>query len=281
MDARLEAGAKKEELRKKQQQKRMKLLAEERRLKDLQKQITLENEEAARRQLAKDMHQREVAVVNQLKREEEEAAALRQQKEVERKLKHEAHKRQIERFFEEEQQQTRKKLDALHLAEKKKMEAMEQKQVALAAQLKKKREIVEKRIDNNIKMSLFAEQKRKQDFQDRQDAFDRTAQERSRRMEEEHQLHLQDVQLQEQRRKMILFQQQREEEKKKEFMLHKFEDDERHVEEVQKAREKELQLLKEKKSIGTQMKLDNVDRVFRANEYKRMETLRKIEENDK
>ena len=63
-------------------------------------------------------------------------------------------------------------------------------------------------------------------------------------------------------------------------MLQKFEEDELHVEKVQAARENDLHLMKEKKSIGTQMKQDNVERCFRASEYKRMETLRKIEEND-
>ena len=48
--------------------------------------------------------------------------------------------------------------------------------------------------------------------------------------------------------------------------------------EVQAIREKEHEILKEKKSIRTQMKLENVERVHRVSEYKRMGTLKKIED---
>jgi len=50
--------------------------------------------------------------------------------------------------------------------------------------------------------------------------------------------------------------------------------------EVQAIREKEHEILKEKKSIRTQMKLENVDRVHRVTEYKRLTTLKKIEDVD-
>lgn len=53
-----------------------------------------------------------------------------------------------------------------------------------------------------------------------------------------------------------------------------------HVMEVQAIREKEHEILKEKKSIRTQMKLENVERVHRVGEYKRMGTLKKIEDVD-
>lgn len=50
--------------------------------------------------------------------------------------------------------------------------------------------------------------------------------------------------------------------------------------EVQAIREKEHEIHKEKKAIRTQMKLENVDRVHRVGEYKRMTTLKKIEDID-
>jgi hypothetical protein len=50
--------------------------------------------------------------------------------------------------------------------------------------------------------------------------------------------------------------------------------------EVQAIREKEHQIIKEKKVIRTQMKLENVERVHRVNDYKRMTTLKKIEDVD-
>ena len=50
--------------------------------------------------------------------------------------------------------------------------------------------------------------------------------------------------------------------------------------EVQGIREKEHEILKEKKTIRTQMKLENVERVHRVGEYKRLTTLKKIEDVD-
>ena len=45
-------------------------------------------------------------------------------------------------------------------------------------------------------------------------------------------------------------------------------------------RAKEHELLKERKSLRTQMKLENVERVMRVGEYQRMGTLKKIEDTD-
>lgn len=140
--------------------------------------------------------------------------------------------------------------------------------------------MVEERIERNMQMSLQAEEQRKEDFLRRQEAFEQVRAEHLRKQEEERNLHAQEVMMQEERRRMILLQTQREEEKKKEFMLQKFEEEEEHLQEVEAQRQKEQQLLKEKKKIRTHMKLENVDRVYRANEYKRMEVLKNIERND-
>jgi len=280
MDSKLADAQKKEELKKKQEGKRMKLVAEERRLRELQKTAMTEAEEANRRQLAKDMHEREAAFAEQKAREAKEEAKRRREAEQERAAKHEVHKLQVQRFFDEEQQRIRKRLESMQDAEKKKQAAIMAKQAQLAEELRVKREMVEERIERNMQMSIEAEEKRKDDFMRRTEAFEEVRAEHLRKQQEARDLHAQEVMMQEERRRMILLQTQREEEKKKEFMLQKFEEEEEHLAQVEAQRQKELSLLKEKKTIRTHMKLENVDRVYRANEYKRMEVLKSIERND-
>jgi hypothetical protein len=70
------------------------------------------------------------------------------------------------------------------------------------------------------------------------------------------------------------------EEQKKAEMLGKFEEEDQHVEEVFMNRKHELDLVTEKKKLNLQMKRDNVERVMRMQEYKRLNTLKKIESVD-
>jgi DNA-binding protein H-NS len=64
-------------------------------------------------------------------------------------------------------------------------------------------------------------------------------------------------------------------------MLQSFEEEGKAIEEVRQMREKEMQLMKEKRTLRRQMKAENVERVARMNEYQRMLTLKKIEDTEK
>ena len=79
---------------------------------------------------------------------------------------------------------------------------------------------------------------------------------------------------------MLLLQKRKELEENSEMMLRKFEEEEMHVLAIQARRDKEYQLKKEKKNLVRQMKSENVERVSHMNEYKRMATLKKIEDTD-
>ena len=66
------------------------------------------------------------------------------------------------------------------------------------------------------------------------------------------------------------------------FPLHpRFEEEELNVQRVKEARDRNHMLQREKKTLRTSMKLENVNRVKRIQEYKRLETLRRIHEGDK
>jgi hypothetical protein len=64
-------------------------------------------------------------------------------------------------------------------------------------------------------------------------------------------------------------------------MLQSFEEEGKAIEEVRMQREKELELMKEKRTLRRQMKAENVERVARMQEYQRMLTLKKIEDTEK
>ena len=98
--------------------------------------------------------------------------------------------------------------------------------------------------------------------------------------EKERYLRSQEIELQEQRRQMILLQTRKEEEMKAERMLQKFEEEEHHVEEIQKSRKRNHDIQKERNNLRKQLKAENVQRVKRVAEYKRMGVLKKIEDTD-
>ena len=87
--------------------------------------------------------------------------------------------------------------------------------------------------------------------------------------------------LMEQRRLMVLAQTRRDEERRKEQLRQSFQDEEVNVQRVKEARERNHMLAREKKELKIAMKLENVNRMKRIAEYKRLETLRQIHEGDK
>lgn len=187
---------------------------------------------------------------------------------------------QVQRFFAEEQVKLRARMETMQEAEQRKQAAILATQQQKRVEMREKRAIVELRIEKNIEMAEAVERKRTDDFIEKQ----MTSEDLRRRQEEtifhERELHAQELELQEQRRKMILLQKRKEEEREKAKMLIKFEEEEQHVEEVLELTKREQELLKERRKLHVQMKADNVERVKRMSEYKRIGVLKKIEKND-
>lgn len=278
--SRMTEDKKKEDLKKKQREKRMKLMAEEVRLREMQKVAIEEAEEENRRAVAREMHDREISLIEEHQRTQAEGRRAAIDKDLEKKKKHEEHRMETQKFFEEEQMKLRQRLESMNYAEKKKQDAILERQREHAETLRKKREMVEARIEKNMEFAKQIDEKRKNDFLDKQDQFDKIREAHLQKQEEDRELHAQEILLQEQRRRMILIGKRKEEEKKAETLLVKFEEDEMHVEKVQEMRERELQIHKEKKDLMRQMKYENVDRVGRVKEYQRISTLKKIEDTD-
>ena len=100
-------------------------------------------------------------------------------------------------------------------------------------------------------------------------------------MERERLLKVHQNTLQEQRLAMILNATRRQEEERKEDLLAKFELEEENVQRVRAARSGSNVVDHEKQRLRLQMKLENVERIKRIAEYRRLETLRKIHEGDR
>ncbi len=66
----------------------------------------------------------------------------------------------------------------------------------------------------------------------------------------------------------------------KKFLMDKFHEDEKKVRLAQAMKKKELDIIKEERDLHLQMKRENVERIKRMQEYKRLETMKKISEND-
>jgi hypothetical protein len=280
METRIAEMKRKDDIRKKQQERRFRLMAEERRLRELQRAAMEEFEEERRKKVAQEMHERDRQIAEDHERKLRQEKKRRQFEEQEKQRKHEEHKAQLAKYFSDEQMQLRQRLESMQDAEKKKQEAIMKRQKELASELRHKREVIEERISRNMEMAHMIEEKRKEDFLDRQAHFESIRADHIRRQEEERQLHRQEMEFQEQRRQVILMQQRREEEKKAESLLEKFELEEIGVQEEQRRRDYELSLTKEKQNLRKQMKLENVERVMRVNEYRRLNTLKKIEDSE-
>jgi hypothetical protein len=147
--------------------------------------------------------------------------------------------------------------------------------------MRERREKASKRIEQNVRTAEMIEEKRKNDLMTKQQQFEESRQTHLQRMEQERSLQAQELQLQEQRRRMIMMQQRKEEERIAEALLQKFDEEEENVQMAQELRNRELDLMKEKKNLRTQIKYENVERVMRQNEYKKTVVLKKIENTDR
>ena len=280
MNKRIEEAKKKEQLRLKMQEKRLRMVAEERRLRDLQKVAEEEAEEQRRRDLANTMFLKEKELADAQARKREADKRRAREEDAEKKRKHEEHQRATQKFFADHQMELRRRLESMQGAEKKKQDAILQRQQELMEELLKKRAMVEERLQRNMMISKKVEEKRKNDFLENQAHHEAIRKAHLDQQESERQLHAQEILLQEQRRRMLLLEKRREEEENAELLLQKFEEEELAVMKVREVREREHELAKEKQNLKRQMKAENVERVSRMAEYKRMSTLKKIEDVD-
>lgn len=164
MTKRLQEAKKKDQLRVNQSEKRLRLLGEERRLKDLQKVALEEAEEAKRREMSKQTFEKERDLQEAQARQRDAERKRAREDEIEKKRLHEEHQRQVAKFFADHQMELRKRLESMQGADKKKQDAMLEKQAKTLEENLQKRASAEERLRKNFEMAKLVEEKRKNDF---------------------------------------------------------------------------------------------------------------------
>jgi len=143
-----------------------------------------------------------------------------------------------------------------------------------------RRKVVQDRILSNLEMAKRREEKRKTDFFQKKAYHEQLRTQTMDEMEQDRTLKNREAFLMEQKRQLTLQATREKEEMDKEALRQKFEDDDKFVQQLEKKRGKEHAISKEKENLNKQLKLENVERIKRIQEYKRLETLRKICEGD-
>jgi len=280
-EKRAEKEQQKEEQRKREKVKRGKLVAEERRLKDLRRKAMEDAEEEMRQQQAKAAYLKEKAVQGEREEKEREYKKETRLREEERQAKKEEHRVMTQRILDEQQAAIKAKMEEMESAEELRQRRLAEDYEVEKAKVEAKRRAIEERISRNMKMAAKVEEKRKQDFFAKQEHHEQLREDHLGAQERDRELQARQHELMEQRRLMVLAQTRRDEERRMESLRQAFVDEEVNVMRVKEARERSHMLTKEKKELKIAMKLENVNRIKRIQEYRRLETLRQIHEGDK
>lgn len=255
-------------------------LSEEKRLREIKKKAQLDAEEERRKLVAAEMAQRDRELAEQKAKQDRLRRIEAREREEERKRKAEEHRKVSELALKQQQEEINERLNDMALAERARNEMLEQQRIERAKDMDERRRIVSLRIRKNLKQSKKLELQRKREITRKQEESEKLRQEHEAEMERQRELAHQQQQMMERKRQMVLDEARREEERKKEFLLQRQREVEQNVQQVQDTQSHQLALKKEYRRIQHQLKLDKVERMKRIQEYKRLETLRKLQETE-
>lgn len=280
-DRRLEADRRKQDVIRRQKQRRAKEMAEEQRLRDLKKASQAEAEEQRRQAQVRAMFEKEKELRAERAAREKKAKQEARLKEEERLRKQEEHRLQTQRILADQQAAIRRRMEDMEIAERERKALVDRKRAEEARRLEKRREQMEARLRRNMKQAERVEEERRDAFFRKENEHEEMRRSHLEMQERERELQRRQSELQERRRQMVLAQSRRDEERRKQELLGNLEKEDENVRRVREARERELAISHEKKMLRNQMKLENVERMRRIGEYRRLEYVRKINEADK
>ncbi|KAF0689657.1 Aste57867_18894 [Aphanomyces stellatus] len=257
---------------------RLKELAELKRMKEIQKKAQEDAAEERRRQVATQMFVKDKELADQKTRQERLRKIEAKMRDEERRKKSEEHRLKTEAILAKQQAEIQARLAELTMAEESRNRMMEEQREQRTLEMEERREVVSKRINKNLKQARRVELQRKREIRHKQRQSEMLRAQMKAEQERQRELAHQEMELMERKRQMVLEDARREEERKKSELLQKQREVEENVMSVQEAHTRELQLKREQRIIQKQLKLSNVDRMKRIQEYKRLETLRKIRE---
>ncbi|GMI36071.1 hypothetical protein TeGR_g10542 [Tetraparma gracilis] len=270
-----------EEKRIRDKEKRLRAMAEERRIRELRRKAAEDAEEEMRREMQEEMFQRDMTTLAEKKRNDRKAKVQGRINDEERARHQEEHRLMTQRLFKEQQDTLMTKAGERARKEKIRMAKVEAKRKIDGQRYKERRQEVEERILTNLDMAKAREEKRKMDYYQKKDYHERLRAQAFAEQEKDREMKNRENFLMEQKRQLALQATKEKEEMDKEMMLQKFDNDAKFVEQLNQVRGKEHALLKEKENLNKQLKQENVERIKRIQEYKRLETLKKISEGDK
>ena len=280
-DAKAEAAQRKEDAKRRAKERAARKRGEDNRLREAKRQATEEAEEAQRMAVTRNMFEKERELRAQRMRQEKTLRKKARAKEEERLRKQEEHRLQTQRILAAQTNAVKRRMKEMELAEQERTALVEKKQAEDRHRKQLRRAQMEARISRNMAQAAKMEEKRKEHFFEKKAHHESLRQEQLELMERERQLHVHQNELQEQRLKMILAATRRKEEERKEDLLATFELQEEAVNRVREARAGSNVVAQEKHRLRLQMKLENVERIKRIAEYRRLETLRGIHEADR
>ena len=270
-----------QEKRVRDKEKRLRAMAEDRRVRELRRQASEDAEEELRRQVQEEMFQRDMTILQTKKREERKAKVQARIHDEERGRHQEEHRLMTERLFKKQQSDLLLRAGERAVKERVRQDKVDQKRAVDAENYKARRQEVEERILTNLEMAKNREEKRKIDFFQKKDYHERLRGQALAEQVKDREMKNRENFLMEQKRQLALLATREKEEADREMMLTKFDNDDKFVEQLNQVRGKEHAILKEKENLNKQLKQENVERIRRIQEYKRLETLKKISEGDK
>ena len=161
------------------------------------------------------------------------------------------------------------------------MDKVKFKRDADQARYSQRRKEIETRILKNLEMAKHREEKRKTDFFEKKDYHERLRAQALAEQHKQRERKNRESFMMEQKRQLALQAVREHEDNVREMTLQKFDNDAKFVEQLNEVRGKEHAIMKERENLKKQLKQENVERIRRINEYKRLETLRKINEGDR
>jgi len=270
-----------EEKRIRDKEKRQRQMAEERRIRELRRKAEEDAEEERQQAMAEEMFQRDMKILAEKKKQDRKNRIQARINDEERARKQEEHRLQTQRLFKQQQQRLKSSANERARKEKIRMDKVQFKRDQDQMRYSTRRKEIEDRILKNLEMAKHREEKRKVDFFQKKDYHERLRAQAEMEKEKQRERKNRESFMMEQKRQLALQAVREHEDNVREMTLQKFDNDAKFVEQLNEVRGKEHAIMKERENLKKQLKQENVERIRRINEYKRLETLRKINEGDR
>lgn len=268
-----------EERKKAKMKKQERRQAEERRVRELRRKAQEDAEEEIHRISARVRSEKERQIKKEREQQEMETKKRQRQIDEEREKKKELQRIKIEKQQLKKLHDMQKKFEDRKIKERERQMKIDAKRAMDQYELDLKRKEAAKRIALNKEAKQRHEEERKKIVVDKMIQNQQQQEHIAALREREHILNKKEKETMARKREYQTQSTKQREMEKKEFMMQKFQEDERKVALMQSMREQEMSIMKQEKELDLLMKHENVQRIKRMQEYKRIETMKKISEN--